>query len=262
MVRRLTAVAASMGVLLTASLAHAQAKQRLGEQGQFIVSADRLVPIFSYTHVSQDAFNVPPPAKATTFFNQTSISLLWGSSSASPLSSNETFFTVPRVGFDYVIVDHVTIGGDLVVFFTLGGSSGVDTTAANGTTTTTKNDNPGGLVFGVAPRGGYIWQFTDLFSLWLRGGFSYYVATTKQTVVNGNVTRTTNNSINQLALDLDPQFVITPIPHFGFTVGLTTDIPLAGGHSQEVVTNNQSTTTSAWSGIFFFGVTGGILGYF
>jgi hypothetical protein len=260
--RRLMAVAASIGVFLTASLAQAQAREAFGHQGQFIISADRLVPIFSYTHVSQDNFGVPAPAKATNFFNQTSISLLWGSSSPSPLASNETFFTVPRVGFDYVIVPNVTIGGDLIVFFTLGGSNGTDATAANGTTTTTKADNPGGFVFGIAPRGGYILQLTDLFSLWLRGGLSYYVATTKQTVTMGNVSTSRSNSVNQFALDLDPQFVITPIPHFGFNVGLTADVPLAGGHSQEIVTNNQSTTTSAWSSIFFFGVTGGIFGYF
>jgi hypothetical protein len=267
--RRLMAVAASIGVLLTASLAHAQGREAFGHQGQFIISADRLVPIFSYTHTAQDNYNPGPGnSKAVAFYNQTSISLLWGSVSSTPAASDglnripsDTFFTVPRVGFDYVIVPNVTIGGNVVVFFTLGGSNGTDVTANNGSTTTTKFDNPGALVFGVAPRGGYILPLTDLFSLWLRGGFSYYVASAKSSN-NANPQSSLSTSANQFALDLDPQFVITPVPHFGFTVGLTADIPLAGGHSAETVTGGTSRTTSAWSSIFFLGVTGGILGYF
>jgi hypothetical protein len=258
MMRRLTAVAASVGVLLTASLARAQAHDGFGRQGQFILSADRLVPIFSFTHFSQDSTN--PGAgntKVVNTTNQTAISLLWGSTwAASPTSP--PFYTVPRVGFDYVIVPRLTIGGDIVVFFTLGGSNGTETTRTNGTTTTTSSDNPSQLLFGIAPRAGYIWELTDLFSVWLRGGFSYYVASSKST--NGNTT--TSNSQNQFALDLDPQFVITPVPHFGITVGLTADIPLTGGHATEVDVPNASTNVSAGASVAFVGVTAGLLGYF
>jgi hypothetical protein len=264
MMRRLTAVAASVGVLLTGSLARAQAHDGFGRQGQFILSADRLVPVFSFVHTSRDEFTPPVGAsKLVTTNNQTAISLLWGSRSSVADSdpagaAARMFFTVPRVGFDYVIVPNVTIGGDIVLFFTLGGSAGSETTFNNGTTTTTSVDDPSSLIFGVAPRGGYILELSNLFSLWLRGGFSYYVASTKTT--NGN--QTVSNSQNQFALDLDPQFVITPVPHFGITAGLTADIPLTGGHGTETDRPGVSTSSSAAASVLFIGVTAGLLGYF
>ncbi len=49
MKRTLTATGAALAVLLAAPLANAQTKGGFGEKGQFIISADRLVPVFSYT---------------------------------------------------------------------------------------------------------------------------------------------------------------------------------------------------------------------
>jgi hypothetical protein len=256
MVRRLTAVAASVGVFLTASLAQAQARPDFGKQGEFIFSADRLVPLFGFTSAKQDQPS-GGNTKVTGFCNESSISLLWGSSAGA--CPAEQFFTVPRLGFDYTVIPQLTVGGDLVLFFTLGGNSGTDTTAPNGTQTTVKGDNPGTWLFGVAPRVGYIIPLTDLFAFWLRGGLSFYTASSKVTL-NQNTTRTT--SVNQFAIDLDPQFVITPVPHFGFTVGLTADIPITGGHSTETDSPGVTQTTSNWSSILFIGVTGGVLGYF
>src|ERR1700737_1748869 len=116
MMRRLTAVAASMGVLLMASLARAQGHDGFGKQRQFILSADRLVPVFSFTHVSQDQPAGAGIAKQNTFYNQTAISLLWGGASAEPIGTLpfNTFYSVPRLGFDYVIIPNLTIGGDII----------------------------------------------------------------------------------------------------------------------------------------------------
>jgi hypothetical protein len=259
MMRRLTAVVVGAGVLLTASVAGAQAHGGIGERGQLIFSADRLFPLFSFTHTSTD---VPGPlgngvSKAFTTNDQTGISLLWGS--ATPL----TFFTVPRLGFDYVIVPNVTVGGDLVIFFTVGGHNNNETDLNNGVTMSNKTDNPSTFIFGVAPRGGYILRLTDLFAVWLRGGFSYYVLNSKTTNPPGNTTTATIVSQNQFALDLDPQFVLTPVPHFGLTLGLTADIPITGGRSTENdMSNGSNITASAGASIFFFGVTAGLLGYF
>jgi hypothetical protein len=257
MIRKLTAVGASLGVLLTASLADAQGKEQFGQQGQFILSADRLFPLFSFTRDSVDEFAPPPGTnKVTTTTTQTGISLLWGST-----APEELFFTVPRVGFDYVIVPNVTIGGDLVAFFTLGGSNDTETDFNNGSTSTQSNGKPSMTLFGIAPRGGYILQLSDLFSLWLRGGISFYTATAKTTDPNNNNNSESDNT-HQFAIDLDPQLVITPIPHLGFTVGLTGDIPIAGGHSREVDGNGGSTTVTASASQLFIGITAGMLGYF
>lgn len=261
MMRRLAAVAASMGALFASASAHAQTHTNFGQQGQFILGADRLFSLFQYTHISQDNLPSQVPAgdsKVNVTTNETSMSLLWGST----WPSTETFYTVPRVGFDYVIVPQVTIGGEIAVFFTLGTGQSTTATANNGGTTTNNVDTPGGFVFGIAPRGGYILPLSDVFAFWLRGGFSYYLVNTKLSQGAGNTQTTTTNSVNQFALDLDPQFVITPIPHLGFTAGVTADIPLAGGHSTEVDRGGASQSQSAWSGVMFIGVTAGLLGYF
>jgi hypothetical protein len=261
MIRRLTTIGACAGVLLASSVARAQTRKAFGQRGEFIVSADRLVPLISYTRTSQDQFTPPPgDSKQVNVYNQGAISLLWGSTASGDANApaQTAFFTVPRVGLDYVLFPNVTVGGDLVVFFTLGGNASTDTTTNAGVTSTKSASNPSSLVFGIAPRGGYIFELTDLFALWLRGGFSYYVASSKGTVGTATVT----NSTNQFALALDPQFVITPIAHLGITLGLTADIPLAGGHSMETDQNGLSQSTSASSSIFFFGATAGLLGYF
>jgi hypothetical protein len=267
MMRRLTAVVAGAGVLLTASVAGAQAHGGFGQQsGEFIFSADRLFSLFSYTHVSQDRLNpVPAGTKFVDTSNGTSISLLGGISL--PIGTNDgqvivSPFTVPRLGFDYVVIPRVTVGGDVIVFFTLGGNTATDATPNGGSTTTNSNDVPSQLLFGVAPRAGYIFTLTDLFSIWLRGGLSYYLETTKQTIGAGNAQVTTSFNTNQFALDLEPQLVITPVPHVGFTLSPTLDIPLVGRHSTTQDRTNGSTSTDASSSILFFGITAGLLAYF
>lgn len=262
--RRLTAVGAGAGVLLAASVASAQpARGAFGQQGQFIVSADRLFSLFSWSRLSQDDFNATPGTKSTTTTNGTAISLLWGSNQLVDSNGNVLIspFAVPRVGVDYVIVPHVTIGGNVVLFFTLGGSTSTDMNN-NGVTTSASVDNPGQILFGIEPRAGYILPLTDMFSLWLRGGFSYYVDSTKLTQGAGAGQQTQTVTLNQFALDLEPQIVFTAIPHVGFTAGLTGDIPITGGHSLDTNANGVSTSVSAWSGVAFFGVTLGMFAYF
>jgi hypothetical protein len=263
MMRKLTAVGAFVGVLLTVSLGYAQPRDRFGEKGQFIISADRLFSLFAYTHVGQDNFGSTAGNKITDTVNGTSISLLWGSSAVT-LPGGGLFispFTVPRVGFDYVLLPNFTVGGNLVLFFSLGGSTSQDATGG-GATTSQSNDNPGVFIFGLEPRAGYILELNNMFSLWLRGGVSYYVETTKTTRGTGANQVTDTGSINQFALDLEPQFVFTPIPHVGFSAGPTMDIPLTGGHSNDHNAGGTSTNTSAWSSVLYFGVTVGMFTHF
>jgi hypothetical protein len=263
LMRKLTAVGVCAGVALTSSAASAEPHTYFGQHGEFIISADRLLPLFSFTHIQQDAFAPGPGnSKAVNVYNQSAISLLWGSAGGTgEAQSIDTFFTVPRVGLDYVIAPHWTIGGDVAIYFTLGGNTSTDTTSNTGVTTTTSTGNPSVLVFGVEPRGGYVWPLTDLFSLWLRFGVSYFVASSKNTGP-GNNPQTVTQTTNQFALDLDPQFVFTPFTHLAFNAGLTADIPVAGGHSQDTTVNGVTTSASAWSGVAYFGVTAGILVYF
>jgi hypothetical protein len=281
MMRSLTAVGVVLGVLLTAPLAGAQNKGSFGQQGEFIIDADRLMPLFAFTNFSVTPLGPPVGqalgpnvSKVSDTVTQTSLSLLWGSTSnglpASPSATNttfyalETFFTVPRIGADYVLLPNFTVGGDVIFFTTLGGHTQEETDFSNGQQNRTiTTGNPSALVFGLAPRAGYVLALSDLLSIWLRGGLSYYIGNYKtQTPGPGNTTTTDTFSANQFALDLEPQLVITPVQHFGITAGLNCDIPIAGGHSETIDTQNQSVSASAGSSIFFFGAHAGLLGWF
>jgi hypothetical protein len=259
--RKLAVVGAAMGVLLTASVASAQREgQGFGQKGEFILSADRLVPIIAFTQNRTNDNNDNP--NTVTTFNGSSISLLWGNNAVSGGGviggGNPTFFTTPRVGFDYVVIPNLTIGGDLYVFFTLGQSR----------TTTTGDrsvsiDQPSGNAFGFAPRVGYIIGLSEPLSIWLRGGFSFNHAGTSQNVNGCNNDNTT--SVNLVGLDIDPQLVISPIPHFAFTVGPAIDFGFAGGASSSTITGqacNVTTTVSEGYTAYNFGITGGLLGWF
>jgi hypothetical protein len=256
MMRSLTALGAMLGVLLATPLASAQGKGSFGQQGDFILSADRLLPLFSFTSVSQVAPGAPGPgvSKVTNTDAQTALSFFQGGTP--PL---QTFFTFPRVGLDYVLIPNVTIGGDLLFYTTLGGHHTTETDLTNGSSTTDTTASGSMLTFGIAPRGGYILPLSELFSLWLRGGLFFYTSSVK---TPEGAAGTMTESTNQFGIDLDPQLVFTPIPHFGITGGLTADIPIAGGHSITHETPNASTTDSAGSSIFFFGVTAGLIGWF
>lgn len=269
MLRTLTAVGAVLAVTATSSLARAQARE-LGTPGEFIISADRLIPLFAYTRSVQHT--LPPlPAGDTsqsTVVQQTGISFLWGAVTSTNVATPAgqelpiNFFTIPRAGFDYVILPNFTIGGDLALYFTLGSGASEKTTDTSGVTTTVSEGNGGLLTFGIAPRAGYVLRLSHLISFWLRGGLSFYTETVDSRKLN-NQGAFTRDGIDQFALDLDPQFVITPVAHLGLTAGLTADVPLAGEISEKNFTGTGSSTeSSAGSSIFFFGATVGLIGFF
>jgi hypothetical protein len=247
-------------MLLTTSLAHAQQQTDFTQKGQFIISADRLVPLFAFTHTSENLQTGGAITKNVETTSQSSLSFFYGYTPP----GQDLFYTVPRLGVDYTIVPNVTIGGDIVLYFTLGGSSGTETDSSNGTTLTTSTSSPSTTLFGISPRGGYILGLNNMFSLWLRGGFSFYTesSTTTTNDNNGNNIGKTTNNFHQFSFDLDPQFVITPFPHVGFTAGVTMDIPVGGGHSIENVTGGTTTTFSAGASDFYLGVTLGMLVHF
>jgi|HubBroStandDraft_1064217.scaffolds.fasta_scaffold60167_2 hypothetical protein len=266
--RTLIAAGATLAVLTTAPLAMAQRAADFGQQGQFILSADRLLPFFGYTSYSVDGPTGGGVSKNTTTVTQTNLSFFYGSTpnfsgafnggnAGAELGTN-LFYTVPRIGLDYVIIPNVTIGGDIILYFTLGGSTGTEVDMTNGMTTTTTSSNPSVTLFGLAPRGGYILPLNDMFSLWLRGGFSYYTVTAKAT--NNNESATEGE--HQPAIDLEPQIVFTPIPHVGFTAGLTLDIPFAGGVTGSNQNGGQTVTTTDSASVLYFGLTLGMLAHF
>jgi hypothetical protein len=284
MKRTVTAIGATLGaiLMLTASSAHAQQyageySRELGQKGQFIISADRLVPFFAFTHDSTNFTD--NNVKTTDSTSQSSMSFFYGYTAAAANSAAAQgallgdFYTVPRVGFDYTIIPNLTIGGVIALYFTFGGNNSHKVEGDNMSNTTTVG-SPSTTIFGIAPRVGYIFRLTNLFSVWPRGGFSFYTGDLHSSSTNdiggATVTDTTKINAHVFSLDLDPQFVLTPAPNFGFTAGITFDIPLGGGNTVEndtVATTNgaMNTTinkTSGGASALYLGVTLGMLVHF
>ncbi len=254
-------VGAATGVLLTAPVASAQNQlNTFGQKGEFVFSADRLVPVLAFTQNKITNNNVNPSASVTT--TGSNLSLLYGDNSivngAGLAAGDPSFYTTPRVGFDYVLIPNLTLGGDLFLFFTLGGS-----TTNSGGGRSVSNDNPSGNAFGIAPRVGYVLGMTEVLSFWLRGGFSFYHAgTSRSDNVCSNNDHTT--SANLFGIDIDPQLVISPMSHFAFTAGPALDFGFAGGFSTSDPGTNcsQTVTTSQGYSAWNIGLTGGLMGWF
>src|SRR5437868_7055877 len=119
---RITFAGSLLVVLALTSAAHADPD--MGTQGTWILSADRLSPLFSYTKSEQSDNN---GSVSTT---RSSLSLLW---SGSP----QDFYDIPRLGLDYVVAPNVTVGGNL--FATLPMSSKQE--ASGGGNTVSQDDD-------------------------------------------------------------------------------------------------------------------------
>lgn len=249
MKRTLTALGATLAMLLAAPLAGAQqGKGNFGEQGQFIFSADRLFGLFTYAQqtISDNANNT------STTVSGTSMSFLWGSNAfgggVAATTGVPTFYTVPRVGFDYTIIPNLTVGGDLIAFFTLGGN-----TSKTGAPST---PNQSGDVFGLAPRVGYILGLNDIFSVWLRGGLSFYAGNINNQVMGANCNASTGFDV--FGIDLDPQLVISPIRHVAFTAGPALDWGFTGGTNSSSPPACNTTVGTGFTSLDF-SINGGLL---
>ncbi len=266
MLRRITVLGALAGPLLAAPAAHAQtaatAGEAFGAKGQFIFSAERLFDLFAYTN---NKFNPDGTTNNDTTISGSSVSLLYGANGTPTLAGNQfgqvssgvgTFYTVPRIGFDYTIIDNLTIGGDLVVFFGLGGS-------AHTNPSTQSQDLPSSNLFGIAPRVGYIIGMNDVLSFWLRGGLHFYNMNVDTTTgqINGCAPGQTN--VHVFGFDLDPQVVISPTNHFAFTAGPALDWGALGGvEVPDPGVGNCARTTNASFESLHFGLNAGLLGWF
>jgi hypothetical protein len=227
-----------------------------GKSGQFILSADRLVPFFAFTSEGT-TFEPNPNTRRSVSSQNSSISLLWGR------TANATIvYTIPRVGFDFTVVDQLTLGGSIVAVFGLGGST-TTTNEVPGQVTETTRDSARLSGFGFTPRVGYIIPLSDVFHLWLRGGFGIYTFSVKTPSNNPN-TPNDSDSLNHFlfSLGLDPQLVIVPIPHFGITAGIPLDVSLTGNQSFVEVRGATTRTTDLSYRQFAIGINLGLLGYF
>jgi hypothetical protein len=257
MIRRLIAVGtvAALSLVASASSAADTGTGSFGQQGQFIISADRLFALFAYTNNKVSPDNV---SNADLTISGTSVGIIGGNSAVglggggtSLGATNGTFYNVPRFGFDYSVINNLTVGGEAIVFFSLGGS-------AHQNPNSNSTDLPSGNILGIAPRVGYVLGINDLLSFWLRGGLHFYAAQVNS--VGGMAGCTPPSSTAHVfGLDINPQLIITPAQHFGIMVGPTFDWGFVGGASTPAgcsQTNNFSYTS------LNFGLTSGLVTWF
>jgi hypothetical protein len=169
--------------------------QELGKKGDAIFGAERLFGIRG------EHWNVDRPEPDNDQeFNGTTISI--------GFARTEVPYNIPRVGFDYLIVDHWSIGGAIAY-------SNMDADL-----------DPGGAAtitdFAFAPRGGFLYMFGAVAGIWPRAGFTYH-----STSVEDNYGEYT------LALNLECNFPIVITPHFGVLLGLSFDQSFAGNRDPE-----------------------------
>jgi hypothetical protein len=204
----LTALVLSLG-LATPALASAQ---EINQKGNLIFSAERLMGL-SFSHVSQEN---PDPLEDDEN-DYTVFGFAWrGTSPQSP-------FDIPRIGFDYMLIDKLSLGGSLGY-----ASIGDDADIA---------------IFQIAPRVGYLHSFSKVISIWPRGGLTYH-----------SLSGDGDYSENGFAFSAECPFTFSPTEHFAFHVGPTFDIDLFGGYG-----GDDSDLSQHWR---TFGITGGLLGWF
>lgn len=238
------------GLALAATLAAPAAlAEPFGQKGQFAISGDRIFGIF-YTHASE-----PNDASQSS----TQFALLGQAPTLPGVNigglGNVALgginpYSVPRISFDYLVIDGLTLGGSLIYAH----QSLTDKARVGNTNVVVSNDYSANL-FAIAPRVGYAYMFSEAVGIWPRGGFTYHY----QSVDDGNNNK---DSLDGFALNLDAPFVISPIDQFAFLVGPAIDIGLTGNAK---ATRNGgplgTVTTETDYTLFGFGLYAGLMGW-
>lgn len=236
----LAATVAALSLTSTARAEEGQGTHRFGNPG-FIVSADRLLPLLSYQSIkTTDNGNSDTQSRF-------SIALM----NNGPYGVFGSFYNLPRLGFDWVPIQNLTLGGAAWLYTDL---QSTDSKSAGGGSSKS-TDQPKVTYWGVAPRVGYIIPMGDKLSFWPRAGVEYHNVTSSD-IGQGS------GSITQFAIEAEALLVISPWNHFGFTVGPTVDIPVSGEQTSTTTTGTTSVSTRVDSAMFQVGLSAGMLGHF
>lgn len=202
-VRFITLAAAASFVLLSASRALAQ---DFGAAGDFAISVERIFAI-NGSKVHEENWVDGEPDYEDTY---TGISIGWRGPSGNSLggapqaSSNP--FDMPRLAFDYFVIDRLSVGGSLGYATN---NDGDDAPEAFGA------DSTSALLF--SPRAGYAFMFSEAVGFWPQGGFSYY-----------STTHDESHTEKGLSFTLNLPLLFSPVNHLAFMAGPYVDLGLWG----------------------------------
>lgn len=174
---------AAFALVLASVCTRPAAAQPLGTKGDAIFSAERLFGVRG----EHWRYDLPAPAN----HEEGSDTVI-----AFGFAKQEVPYDIPRLAFDYMVVNQLSLGGALG--FSLSNAS---------------------TDFIVAPRIGFLHMFGRVAGIWPRGGFFY-----ESTSVDHQYKE------SSLGLNLECMFPIVVAGHFGFELGLTFDQSLTGRH--------------------------------
>lgn len=180
----------TIAALAIASAAHAQGMAPdFGAQGQLAISAERLFGV----HYAKASYTPPPPGN-NYYHSATVIGFGWNSD---PAASS---FVQPRLGLDYFVVDHLSLGTAFGLYSAAGHDPQVN-----------------GTGFLIAPRIGYAIDLGRIASFWPRGGITYY----------------SHDDFHNVGITGEANFALFPRPNWAFLITPHFDIGPVGGHAND-----------------------------
>jgi hypothetical protein len=226
---------------------------------RFVVGVERATSLLAWSNKA--TVNVPSVGSgfdttAVVEESGTNVSFLGG-----PFDDGRNPFGAPRIGFDGVLPDGLTLGGSLT-YLTSNGERSVSSATDGSTQTQTA---PTLSVFTINPRIGVLLEASPVVAVWLRGGVTRTVLTgeTSQST-SAAVAETTTGTVSLWNFSLDPQLVVMPVPHVGLTFGAVLDIGLSGQVERSVSGASSSTTTTVTNDYkaSSYGITAGLCALF
>jgi hypothetical protein len=212
-----------------------------GSQGQLILSADRLFGLSFWSAKLEHQNNNSDSESGTA------INLLWGDT-GSILGP----YSTPRLSADFTVANNISLGGS-IAFVSRSGK-----TESTNSGVTTSVDDPTVTGFAFAPRFGYILGVNQMVGVWFKGGVTYFSFKEERTLMGSSGTSSRTSS--GFSLNLEPELVVLPVPHFGFTVSGLADIALSGNFNTTSTGAVASSTDESFK-INNFGLALGILGF-
>jgi len=217
--RKLTSALFFAGLTFSASSAFAQL-ERFGDKGTVAFSADRMFGFYKAAYSAE----LPNGDNVCDQNNVDCDATGFGFGMSAGFDNYGFPYNYPRLGFDYFVIDKLSIGGSI-------GYASIS------------NDQAGGEAFLFNPRVGYFLGLGSVVGFWPRGGFTYH-----------SLDPDGPASQHGFGLTLEAMFAVAPVEHFAFMFGPTVDVDFTGS---EVCGNNSDCKYRQRS----FGIQVGLMGW-